>query len=127
MEVGGQAVITNGGIHLLEKLFHTYFTAIDHCLLQGINESLSLQLKEKNTIPNPKALYVFSALWWQQKSVSQLAYDPVGTLNFSFSIMENGTFLLHSRDIFHCCLHVMDSITSDAVRLKSFLIGSAWI
>lgn len=29
--------------------------------------------------------------------------------------------------IFYCCLLVMDSITSDALRLKSFLIGSAWI
>ena len=35
--------------------------------------------------------------------------------------------LLFTLVIFHRCLHVMDSITFDAVRLKSFLMGSAWI
>lgn len=54
MEIGGQAVITNAGIHPPEKWFHTCFTTIDHCLRQGISKSLSLKLKAKTQSQIPR-------------------------------------------------------------------------
>lgn len=53
-EIGGQAAITDAGIHTLEKWFYSCFTTIDHCILQGINESLFLKWKEKTQSQIPR-------------------------------------------------------------------------
>lgn len=51
-------------------------------------------MKIKKHSRKSQGFSVFSVLLWQQNSVSQLAYGPVG---FSFGIMENDIFLL----VFH--------------------------
>lgn len=96
-EIGGQAVITDAGIHPLEKWFHTCFTTIDHCLRQGINESLSLKLKEKTQSQIPR-LCSFFLPFGGSKSLCHSLWS-CGYSRFFFSIIENGTFLLHPSDI----------------------------
>lgn len=60
--IGGQAAITDAGIHPPEKWFHTCFTTIDHCLFQGINKSLSLKWKEKAQSQIPRLWKFFCPL-----------------------------------------------------------------